>query len=58
MKDYGYVYSKEYCEEIEYFTSDLDYSNTVMGCGLLSGRPYNLTFTDDNELESVDLIEE
>ena len=57
MKDeMASVYSAEYHEDVVYYISDLDYSDTVLGAGYKSGKPYNLTFDEDGNIEEIELI--
>ena len=56
MSDMATVYSSEWHEDIAYYPDDLEYSYTVMGVGYKSGKPYNLTFDDDNNLIEADLM--
>ena len=58
MKEMGCIYSKEYGEEIEYYVDDLNYSYVVMGCGLNSGKPYNITFDEAGDVEEIEKINE
>ena len=59
MKDpheMSYVYSAEYHEDICYYLDDLNYSYTVLGCGYKSGKPYEITFDDDENMIDIELI--
>lgn len=56
LHDMALVYSKEFNEEIEYYTDDLNYSNSVMGCGLETGNGYTITFDEDGNVENVEPI--
>lgn len=56
MNGMSWIYSKEYGEEIEYYVDDLNYSYVVMGCGLNSGKAYNITFSEDGIVEEVEEI--
>lgn len=51
------IHSREYHEDICYYTDDLYYSSCITGVGYDSGRAYVLCFTDDGRLESIDLEE-
>lgn len=51
MDDMRTVYSSEFREDIAYYYSDLEYSDTVTGCGYDTGRAYNLTFLDGRLIE-------
>lgn len=50
------VYSKQYNEEICYYIDDLNYSYTVFGCGYRSGRGYEITFDEENNVVEIWLI--
>ena len=56
MNGMSWIYSKEYGEEIGYYEDDLNYSYVVMGCGLNSGKGYNITFDADGNVEEIEEI--
>lgn len=52
--DMDYIRSREFGEEIEYYVDDLNYSDTVMGCGLETGKPYLLTFDETGHVVEIE----
>lgn len=56
MTDMACIYSSEWREDICYYPDDLNYSYTIMGVGYKSGKPYNLTFDEDDNLIDIELM--
>lgn len=56
MSDMATVYSSEWHEDICYYPDDLYYSYTIMGVGYKSGKPYNLTFDENDAIEEIELM--
>lgn len=54
----GTVFSKEHGEEICYYLDDLNYSYTVLGGGLKSGKPYEITFDEEGKVIGIELMED
>ena len=54
MDGMAYVYSKEYGEDICYYTDDLNYSYSVMGCGYDTGKEYTITFDSNGRVEEIE----
>ncbi len=54
MTGMAYFYSKEYKEDITYYTDDLNYSDSVMGCGMETGNAYTITFDRNGKVEYVE----
>lgn len=57
MTGMAYIYSKEYGEDITYYTDDLNYSDSVMGCGMETGKPYMITFDQNGKAEDIEEME-
>ena len=54
MEGMDYIYSKEYGEDIAYYIDDLNYSDSVMGCGMESGKAYTITFDRNGKAEYIE----
>lgn len=57
MEGMTWIHSKEYGEDIEYYEDDLNYSYTVFGCGMDSGKGYNITFDENGKVEEIEEVE-
>ena len=54
MTGMDYIYSEEYGEDIAYYTDDLNYSDSVMGCGMDTGKGYTITVDRSGNVEDIE----
>ena len=44
-------------DSISYYVDDLNYSNTIVGCGFNTGKAYNITFNEDGKIVEIEEVE-